>query len=100
MQLGVIVRRESVGIGQVVHVGHGGTADNVGIAGVFFDDNEDMAKLRIALSGSWSRRRNICSPPAQPAKEKTSVTNAAIKATALRLQLRFKGIWNFIVRIF
>src|ERR1700688_3506735 len=75
MQVGVVIGRESVRIGQAVEVRHGRTADNVGIAGVFLDNNKNVAELRIGLAGSWSRRGNVCSRPASATRQREDETD-------------------------
>ena len=62
MQVCIVIGRESVFIGQAVEIRHGRTADNVGIAGVFLDNNKDVTELRIGLSGNGNRRQNIGCP--------------------------------------
>ncbi len=55
MRIGEIVCRQAVSVGEAVQVGHRGIRNDVGVIGVFLDDNEDVAKAD-ALTG---RRRGI-----------------------------------------
>jgi hypothetical protein len=80
MQVGVVIGGEAVLIGQAVEEGHGGIADDVGIAGVFFDNDEDVAKLRIGLSGDGDRRENICGPASATGKGKDETDESENKS--------------------
>ena len=55
MRVGEIVCREALLVGEAVQVGHRGISDDVGVVGVFLDDDEDMAEAH-ALTG---RRRGL-----------------------------------------
>ena len=59
MQVRKIVGGEAVFVGEAIQVGHGGICDYVSVVGIFLNDDEDMAELRVGLAGSRSRRRNV-----------------------------------------
>ena len=58
MQVGIVIRGESVGIGEAVEIGHRGTADNVGVAGVFLKNNKNVAELKWFARGSEEAGRH------------------------------------------
>ena len=55
MRVGEVICREAVLVGEAVQVGHRGISDDVGVIGIFLDDDEDVAKAH-ALAG---RRRCV-----------------------------------------
>jgi len=50
MRVGEIVCREGILVGKAVQVWHRGIGDDVGVIGVFLDDDQDVAKTH-ALAG-------------------------------------------------
>src|SRR5258708_39363761 len=47
MCVAVVLRGQSILLGQAVEVGHGGVADDAGITVVFFDDHNHMGERRL-----------------------------------------------------
>jgi len=58
MRVSEIACRETVLTDQAVQVRHRGTSDNVGVIGVFLDDNEDVAETHV-LARRGRRRRSV-----------------------------------------
>jgi hypothetical protein len=52
MRISEIVCRETVLTDQAVQVRHRGTSDNVGVIGVFLDDNEDVTETHLLALGA------------------------------------------------
>jgi len=58
MRVSKIVCREAVFADEAVQVRHRRTGDNVGVVGVFLDDDEDMTEAHV-LTGWWRWRRSV-----------------------------------------
>jgi len=54
MRVGEVVCREAVLVGEAVQVGHRGISDDVGVIGIFLDEDEDMAKADALTGRRWS----------------------------------------------
>ena len=54
MRVGEVVCREAILVAEAVQVGHRGISDDVGVIGIFLDEDEDMAEADALTGRRWS----------------------------------------------